>query len=273
LCDALSDCCSYSCKGFENLSGMLTISGNHLTITRPPDGGVLDDGTIIIDPGIEDTEVMPIEVKYGSKTFWTINVTVYDHKLTEDFEAGMGTKDYPYLICNRLQFENVWKYQSSSTHFVLGADLDYGVDYLEDGMSIPKLYNFSGTFDGNGHTISNGHIVGSSPENGTENYAGFCYNLTGEIRNLCLKNVTFKCTPYDDDSSKMWFGLLAGKMSNQGVIEYCSLENCKIEMTPLKFYTSGWHFPSTIAIGGVVGLMEDNSRMTGVTCVNLSIVT
>jgi hypothetical protein len=75
---------------------------------------------------------------------------------------------------------------------------------------------FSGSFDGNGYTISNFTIHG-----GSNDYLGlFGYiGLTGQIKNLGLENCTISGTSIVGDSGPYYIGTLAG--FNAGTISQC----------------------------------------------------
>jgi hypothetical protein len=151
---------------------------------------------------------------------------------------GNGTAEEPFLICTWHQMNSVglnpdvW-----DKHFELIADINLssytGTQFNMIGRPIdplePNEGGFTGTFNGNGHTISN--FSYSSP--GT-NYIGIfaCMNGTGAaITNLGLIDPNI-------DNVRDEVGALLGRM-NDGTISYC--------------YVVGGSILGNESIGGLVG--------------------
>jgi hypothetical protein len=114
-----------------------------------------------------------------------------------EFAGGSGTSESPWEIANAAQLDNVRNHLDGN--FILTSDIDLssyenwvpvGVfepasDAPEDAENPNMEAVFSGTFDGNGHTISNIRI------NHPQIYVGaglFGVNF-GSIRDLVVKNV------------------------------------------------------------------------------------
>lgn len=122
----------------------------------------------------------------------------------------------------------------------LMADLDLsGKLWLPIGMQ-SYAQNFSGTFDGNNHTIY-GLQVGSAEEDA---YGGLFGNVNGEIRNVRIKNATL----YVDGG-----GCLASTIDT---IKNCSVENSQITGN------SG----ETGALAGRVRVISNSYAQCDVTC-------
>ena len=107
------------------------------------------------------------------------------------FAGGSGTKEDPYQIETLEQLQAVANDMAAS--YVLTADIDAGsleawtpigtlVATDEAGETPDPAYAFTGTFDGNGHTISNLNVVGTQMLSG----------LFGVTANATVSNVTFK---------------------------------------------------------------------------------
>ena len=103
------------------------------------------------------------------------------------FDGGSGTKEDPYLVATAEQLNNV-RYHLNK-HFIQTADIDLssynaGSDWEPIGSYSPYA-PFTGTFDGNGKTISNLTIKRS-----TTNYAGlFGFARYSHIKNVKLEKV------------------------------------------------------------------------------------
>ena len=107
------------------------------------------------------------------------------------FAGGSGTKEDPYQIETLEQLQAMANDMAAS--YVLTADIDAGsveewtpigtlVAIDEAGETPDPAYAFTGTFDGNGHTISNLNVVGTQMLSG----------LFGVTANATISNVTFK---------------------------------------------------------------------------------
>jgi len=104
------------------------------------------------------------------------------------FSGGDGLPGSPYLIKTREQLDDMRDYPSAS--FRLEADIDLA-GFPWEPVGTPAL-PFSGTFDGNGHTISN--LVNNSP---TANHVGlFGMAVEAAIRNVGLIGVNVQGTQY-----------------------------------------------------------------------------
>ena len=107
------------------------------------------------------------------------------------FAGGSGTKEDPYQIETLEQLQAMANDMAAS--YMLTADIDAGsleawtpigtlVAIDEAGETPDPAYAFTGTFDGNGHTISNLNVVGTQMLSG----------LFGVTANATIANVTFK---------------------------------------------------------------------------------
>ena len=107
---------------------------------------------------------------------------------------GNGTEQSPYCINNIAQLETLAQLVNDGTtyedqFFLLDADLAYDTLTQNNHTPIGSSYNadwnrpFSGTFDGNNHTIS-GIRISNSNSNYCQGLFGFCENST--VKNLIL---------------------------------------------------------------------------------------
>jgi len=124
--------------------------------------------------------------------------------------TGSGTQEDPYQIATHDDLE--WLTTASifwDKHFVLVKDIPYGTART---IGISRGSAFSGTFDGNGHTIRSVYI--DTDKSPAWNLGVFGY-VTGQIRNLTVEDVRLASGP-----STRCAGLLAGTCEG-GLIENC----------------------------------------------------
>ncbi len=86
------------------------------------------------------------------------------------FGGGDGTLTSPYLVCSNAQLLNVSDPEFSADHFVLVKDLDLS------GVGLIAISGFTGTFDGNDHSVSD--LEG----------AALFQSSSGTIKNLTVLN-------------------------------------------------------------------------------------
>lgn len=126
--------------------------------------------------------------------------------VTRDFADGKGDPDDPYQIANWHHLDNVRTKIDDGDSFELIQDLDSGTDGYEKHVNGPSNGfdpigpDFTGTFDGNGHTISDLVIDGSSQ------YVGLFTEIAGTVKNLTLADA-------DVDNSDSGTGVLAGLLT------------------------------------------------------------
>lgn len=148
----------------------------------------------------------------------------------EDTLKGSGTADDPYLIEDAEDLAKV----TGSGHYALANDIDL-TDTKYAGKSItPALSDaFSGTFDGNGHTIS-GLCINTKSKNGV--------GLFGTVNGASIQNLKVEGSVTGTNSG--FVGGIVGKVQNCATIK-----NCSFTGTVANTKTSG----SNVAAGGIVG--------------------
>ena len=173
---------------------------------------------------------------------------------------GKGTAAAPYKIAtaedlwNMAELVNGEKFEKTykEAHYILTADIDLGGKAwtpIGDGY-LDSVYSFTGTFDGNGHTISGLNITANAEEK--TRFFGLFGQMEGTIKNLTIASSTIDCS---------------GKGSaNTGAVAGCvyfgaAIENCHVaeDVTVTGSYTTG----------GLVGQMKG----TMVNCTNAASVT
>lgn len=128
-------------------------------------------------------------------------VLTWNGASASSFSSGTGTKSDPFIISNGGELAylanlvNSGNSDYSSKHYRLGMDIvlndtDDFDSWISDSPenrwtpigSTDDSSGFSGTFDGDGHTVSGMYV------NGDYSYCG----LFGEVNNGCIKNLTVK---------------------------------------------------------------------------------
>jgi hypothetical protein len=120
-------------------------------------------------------------------------------EVTETLYSGSGTAEDPYQIYTPEQMNALGMHAGMWSHIKLMADLDMSANTGTQYNIIGQYPYFTGTFDGNGHIISNLTIAASN-----QNHVGLFGGVGswGQIRNLGLINVNV--------SGYQWVGGLAG---------------------------------------------------------------
>ena len=163
-----------------------------------------------------------------------VNFVFHDYDITQ-FAGGSGTENDPYLIETPEHLHTVRSFHWA--HFLQIADIDLGVSpwntdkgWLPIGDDYKK---FTGSYDGNGFTISN--LTIRRPD---ENWAG----LFGYAHGAKLKNIGIKEA---DIRGGSFTGGLAGKIE-QGIISNSYIEGR---------VSGNW------CVGGLVGETADRSTV------------
>lgn len=183
-----------------------------------------------------------LEVQVSEGINWNDGGTGSGSITLEDYTYDENSNTYTVYTAEGL---NTWAEaanQDLSTNCTLMTDIDLsGVNWEPVAFGDIDTY-YTGTFDGNGHTISNLTITKENLYFGDDcgMFGRVGTNVT--IKNLTLKNVSLNVSA-DRENAGLGIGALAGV--NQGTIS-----NCKV---------SGNIFVTNNEIGyvgGVVGLME-----------------
>lgn len=123
------------------------------------------------------TEEDPDEVEPGD----LITYGDCDPQAETEFGYGSGTEEDPYLICSVSHLESIaGQVVGNTDHYKLVRDLDMSIYINQDRI----IGQFHGTFDGDGHTITNLQIRTYSAQ------TGFASHNYGTIKNLNLVNPT-----------------------------------------------------------------------------------
>ena len=173
----------------------------------------------------------------------------WDGTIADGFGGGSGTEEDPYLIYTAEQLAYLAYYINSGNkcagvYFKLMSNIDLdniswtpiGIGTTTTNWSTSMSYSFSGTFDGNGHTIYNLKI-----NNPGSSFVGlFGYLERATVCNLAIENASV----YNAIRLRSKVGTLAGGAS-YSTISQCSVVNATV-------FSEATSDPS--AAGGIIGL-------------------
>lgn len=169
----------------------------------------------------------------------------------QDFVAGDGSAENPYLIANARQLDNMHKVMKNKTsnYFRLLEDIDASSISNWTPLNTESGFSKAMDFDGDGHTISNLTSSGAT-------YASFSGVLNGHIHNVTFDkasinhtskigvvggfigttNVVGNCTDVHVTNSTVsgstsWGGGFAAEINTAGKLLRCSVENTSVSAT------------------------------------------
>lgn len=181
-----------------------------------------------------DTDITIVSRAPNEKVWLEATLRATDGKVLSTYRVAviesLGSEEHPYEIATAEDLlalahkVNEAGDKCDQKHFKLIADIDLQgqswtpIGYYTDNETRQA---FEGTFDGNGHTISNLRINGDKSTTKSQGFFG--YN-GGIIKNLSLKNATV--------TGNKQVAVIAGY--NTGGTEYTSIENCQVENAIVK---------------------------------------
>ncbi|WP_071149250.1 fimbrillin family protein [Bacteroides ndongoniae] len=178
-----------------------------------------------------------LEVQVSEGINWENGATGSGSITLKDYTYDESTKTYSVYTAEGLDAWAEAANQDLSTNCTLMTDIDLsGVNWEPVAFGNYNTY-YTGTFDGNGHTISNLTIT-----NLYFNYYCGMFGSVGTnatIKNLTLENVSLNVSSNEGLAA---IGALAG--SNQGIISNCNVSG-NISTNSRLFY-----------VGGIVGRMD-----------------
>ena len=194
--------------------------------------------------------LMTLCLIFSAVSVLNLNVTaaenVWDGSVADSFAGGDGSETSPYQIANGEQlayFASLINAHSNlndrTRHYQLTADIDLGgIEWTPISTAYSSTqYLFAGTFDGNGHTISNLSITGASSAVG----------LFGEVTSATIKNLTIKNASIN--TSGHYLGTIVGQ-----TIASTTISNCHVIGSFIR--------SSSYCAGGIVGYAEGASGTT-----------
>lgn len=117
---------------------------------------------------------------------------------------------------------------------------------------------FTGTFNGNKHTISNATII-SGADNKISNLVGlFGHTNLAKINNLVLDKITISVQESDSSDNTCYIGLLVGKA------EATTIHN--IEVKNSCYITLNGNFEYDLSLGGLVGSALNSTHIFSISC-------
>ena len=187
----------------------------------------------------------------------------------EQYAGGTGTKEDPYQISSDLQLAKLardvnngvatsGKYYKLTNNIILNQGL-----WMPIGTTSAKVDRFfAGKFNGNGHTISNMHIVWTN-ESGYQSRWGLFAKIKGSgtserefaaVSNLVIDEATVEMkegyTPQGTSLIKL--GILAGEANDNTEISNIIIRGSKLTDNQ-KTYTSNCEY----RIGGIAGYLDN----------------
>ena len=174
------------------------------------------------------------------------------------YGGGNGTVDEPYLIYTAEHLSALGaSVEDWNAHFRLIADIDLG-SHSADNFNIIGRYDedepFTGTFDGNGHTIANFRYAG--PETNVAGLFGYVTRDTAEIANLTL------ASPSVDGGAGESCGSLVGYLG-RGTIRGCRAEGAVVTDGRNVGGLVGYNWAGTIAGCSAAGRVAGAQNVGG----------
>lgn len=158
------------------------------------------------------------------------------------FGGGTGTKNDPYLISDSTHFKAIAQQSNGASGKYFRQTADINLSDLEQ-KSAAIISSFSGTYDGDGHTVTYQAQFSASSQN-----IGLFASVSGTIKNLTLNaSVTIS----DGGTNWVNVGLLCGTLT--GTLENCHATNCNINSV---IATNNGH---GISVGLLVGKMSNGT--------------
>jgi len=184
----------------------------------------------------------------GDATIVVDGNTIYENgqKMTIEISTIEELKAFRDAVNNQTSY--------AGKTVILTADLDLSSEANWEPIGTNSMGSypgkaFKGTFDGNGHTISNLTVSTSAPNYAT---AGFFGSIeTGTIKNLTLQNVDIQSTHYA--------GAVVAYTSNTPTIENCHVIDGTITSTPELVGTS---YDNGDKVGGIMGYATAGTTIT-----------
>jgi hypothetical protein len=208
-------------------------AGTLSAVTDHHDGTYTATYTAVVD-GAANVITAGGDIPVSPTLSASVTVNSCDGAVT--FDGGTGTAGDPYLISTVAQLQNVHCRLNKS--FRLTANLDLtGVAFSPIGNGGTGTYTYSGTFDGDGHSVAHWTLT-SAFDN-----LGFFGGLSGTVHDLTLASLNAHATG-------TYTGGLAGRIEATGVVQDVTVTGA----------VSG-----VSSVGGVAGASASGSSLTDVT--------
>ncbi len=230
-------------------TGYTVVTANLPTDVQSFDSVVLVDGENESELNVSDYSVADGKITFADSYITGLTVGEYNYKLSNaQYVLSLTVKKGDVIITS----ENWQNYLTTgltsdnqnttlatddttsrlTKYYILDTDIDYSTTtayFLGIGRTSVSAANkaFSGTFDGNGHTISNWRAGKNATENTlTGQNAGFVSQLTGVIKNVGFVNATVVIR----GSANGTAGIIAGALVG-GTISNCYINGATLSST------------------------------------------
>ena len=238
------------CEQFDLDAEAFRYSGN----------GVMDASGIVQITELNVDGTIALNYVDTNGTQYAMGAIQFIDATTQDFCGGFGTEASPYLIASADQFLNIA--DGMDQHYRLIADINFvGEEITSLGFSYntvdAEVYEeFTGVLDGNGHTISNVNIEGSS-------HTGIFAKIgeDGVVKNLTVDNteISVEISEATKTSTTFTGGVITG--TNNGEIDSCMVTNSSLKVVS---ETTNEDAERTVYLkyGGIAGI--NNGQITAV---------
>ena len=211
-------------------------------VTDPAREGQQTDSAILYNGEEIAITDAPIYVKLADGFFYDESINTYLISTAE------GMKAFADSVNKYSNYE--YPYQNATV--LLMNDIDFGgAEWTPIGDYRFSANRFCGTFDGQGHTVSNFQITKKTDKNDSNKSSyGFFGNVEGTVKNLTVANATV--------SSYAYTGALIGRL-NSGLVENCHVVNSTVAPS----YWQGGIMIGQVNGGTVKNCTVSNSTISG----------
>lgn len=238
-----------------------------LAIIDSDNNVLLEKGTssygIVISAAVFNTPTNKmLWIEYVNTSTWEFTCEFFELPLKKFVDGGDGTAENPYKIATAGDLAQVQNYPSS--HFVVVNDIDCSASMLTHNGS-----QFTGTFDGCGHVLSNlrlggknpslfGKLSGATVKDVVINHANIDLSdgttsalLATNADNSTISGVHVYDLKAVSETNECTFGGLVAVLSSASVLEGSSVNNAEISLT--NDYNEN--------VGGLVGQMTSSAAV------------
>nr|MDE5602056.1 hypothetical protein [Clostridia bacterium] len=203
----------YLDSSLDYICPMFGLDRNDYTYTL--NSSMKADGVFVVD---DHTSTISSSLYYKGEKICGIDFTV---DANGKFVGGTGTADDPYLVGSAKQFKLI--NDGLGDYYQLLRDIDFGgstISPIGYSESVGKYYEFTGLLNGNGFSVKNLNVSGSTHSGlfGKLGVGGFVLNL--KLHNV---NVSAEVNKAPKTVSSFYAGIIAGE--NSGVIQYCDISS------------------------------------------------
>ena len=294
---SITDCSALNGGGvyLESNSGTFTMYGGSITNCKATEEGAGYGGGVLLTGGrftMDGGEISGCTANEGSSIFTygsstasdvTLKVSTVARSIVLSYQLnntpcrmeGLGTPAYPYQIENGTQlllFQSIVNGTNGQTaNPAACAELTDNIDMSSIANFAPigtQEHPYTGTFNGNSHSISGLSVSGSDA-------AGlFGYVKGAVIQNINLCNSQITATSDGGNNIRSYAGVIVGFATDAAKIENCSTNNITITArsrhiggiigygkgsTEISNCTNTSSLAGTYNVGGIAGYLEDSS--------------